>query len=468
MDTQSTHILAELLFCPADVLDDLDAIEAAMRQAAVAAGATIVRAAFHRFAPQGVSGVVVVEESHLSIHTWPERGYAAVDFFTCGDCRPAEAQRVLAQALGAGRVETMRLDRGHIGAERMMRVASHRSAAVAGDGAAARPPTAPAADRYFAEHLSPGFGLFYTVKRSILRRQTPYQTLEILDTDAFGKVLQLDRITQVVEKNDWQYHEPMVHPALTTHPDPKRVCVIGGGDGGVMREVLRHGPERAIQCDLDAAVMEACERHLPEINQGVFRHPAVHCVIRDGRQFIEETDEIFDVVIMDMTDPFGPSRRLYTREHFTAVKRTLRDRDGLFVMHCEGPVSWPAAYQQILRTLGDVWAHQHVFYVYVQMYGTLWAIVVSGDTDAVATITAEELAARLEARGITGLHVYSPATHHAMQVGFPYIDAIRSAARDARPITDADDVVDGAGAPDPHLRITVVEADPTADDDRPA
>ncbi len=127
VDTQSTHILSEFLLCSADTLDDLDAIEGFMKQAAVAAGATIVTAAFHRFAPQGVSGVVVVEESHLSIHTWPERGYAAVDFFTCGDCRPEEAERVLAQALGATRVESMRVERGGIRSERMMRVASHQT-----------------------------------------------------------------------------------------------------------------------------------------------------------------------------------------------------------------------------------------------------------------------------------------------------------------------------------------------------
>lgn len=127
MDTRSTHILAEFLSCSADLLDDLEAIEGLMREAAVAAGATVVGAAFHRFAPQGVSGVVVVEESHLSIHTWPERGYAAVDFFTCGDCRPEEARRVLARALGAKRVETMRVERGHIRSDRMMRVASHRA-----------------------------------------------------------------------------------------------------------------------------------------------------------------------------------------------------------------------------------------------------------------------------------------------------------------------------------------------------
>ncbi len=314
-------------------------------------------------------------------------------------------------------------------------------------------------DRYFAENLNPAFGYFYTVKGTLVRQQTPYQTLEIIETEEFGKVMLLDRITQVVEKNDWLYHEPMVHPALTAHPDPKRVCVIGGGDGGVMREVLKHGPERAIQCDLDKAVMDACEAHLPEINQGVFRHPAVACVIGDGRQYIEETDETFDVVIMDMTDPFGPSRRLYTREFYAAVKQTLRGEDGLFVMHCESPISRPLTYQQILKTLDGVWAHQTIFYVYVQMYATLWAVVVNGDTDAVATITADEIERRLAARGIDGLQVYSPATHHSMQVGFPYIDAIRAGARDVRPVTDADDGFDDAidvNGPDRRLRITVV------------
>jgi len=136
METRSTHILAEYLGCSADLLDDLEAIERLMKRAARAAGAAVVGSTFHRFSPQGVSGVVVVEESHLSIHTWPEYGYAAVDIFTCGECRPEAAHDVLARALGAERAETMHIERGGHPGGRMMRVASHREARASGREAA--------------------------------------------------------------------------------------------------------------------------------------------------------------------------------------------------------------------------------------------------------------------------------------------------------------------------------------------
>lgn len=126
MGTASTHVLAEYLGCPAGPLDDPAFVEAAMRRAAEAAEATVVQVALHRFSPQGVSGVVVLEESHLSVHTWPEQGYAAVDFFTCGDCHPERGQAALAEALGAARVESMVIARGGPPAGPMMRVVRHR------------------------------------------------------------------------------------------------------------------------------------------------------------------------------------------------------------------------------------------------------------------------------------------------------------------------------------------------------
>lgn len=108
--------------CRADVLDSVGRVEAAMNAAAKAAGATVVTSTFHRFAPEGVSGVVVLEESHLSIHTWPGRGYAAVDFYTCGDCAPERAHALLADALGAARFEVVRVSRGMPGDGPSMRV----------------------------------------------------------------------------------------------------------------------------------------------------------------------------------------------------------------------------------------------------------------------------------------------------------------------------------------------------------
>ena len=112
MDTLARHLIMEYRGCRRSILDDLTAIEAILTRAAEAARATVVASRFHRFSPHGVSGVVIIEESHLAIHTWPESGYAAVDFYTCGPCEPEEAHRVLARELGATSTQTLLLHRG--------------------------------------------------------------------------------------------------------------------------------------------------------------------------------------------------------------------------------------------------------------------------------------------------------------------------------------------------------------------
>lgn len=112
MNTFGQHLLVEYHGCDCEILNDPSRIESAMRDAAEAALVTVVATTFHRFSPQGVSGVLVIEESHLSIHTWPESGYAAVDFYTCGECTPERAHDVLRRALRAERAETMMVHRG--------------------------------------------------------------------------------------------------------------------------------------------------------------------------------------------------------------------------------------------------------------------------------------------------------------------------------------------------------------------
>ncbi len=125
METTSRHILVEYRGCERTVLGDRDRLERLMRRAARAAGATVVGAVFHDYCPQGVSGVVVIEESHFSLHTWPEVGYAALDFFTCGDCEPERAHEVMRAGLGAAESELMAIDRGQTDADRSMRVVRH-------------------------------------------------------------------------------------------------------------------------------------------------------------------------------------------------------------------------------------------------------------------------------------------------------------------------------------------------------
>ena len=127
MDTKSQHILIELFECNKDTLNKLLSIQDLLEHAAITAQATIVKSVFHEFSPQGVTGVVIVEESHLSIHTWPEYGYASVDFYTCGECLPESAISVISEGLSAERVEVMLVERGLSLTQTAMNISYHRT-----------------------------------------------------------------------------------------------------------------------------------------------------------------------------------------------------------------------------------------------------------------------------------------------------------------------------------------------------
>ena len=289
--------------------------------------------------------------------------------------------------------------------------------------------------RIFTEALNSAHGYYYTVNKSLYRGRSKFQKLELVDTDEFGRVLLLDDITQVSENKDHEYHEPMVHPALITHPRPSRVLVIGGGDGGIVREVLKYKSVNRIDfAELDEKVVSFSRRYLADMNKGSFDDPRVTIHITDGRAFVENHPGRFDVVIMDMTDPFGPSKMLYTREFFTAVKNSFRNTNGIFVMHSESPVTRPLAYSCIHKTLGKVFPRVRPFYLFIQMYATLWSISVCSMSADPATLDASAVKRRIASRGIKGLRVYSGDTHCAMQAAFPWIESLHRTG--GRIITD--------------------------------
>lgn len=288
--------------------------------------------------------------------------------------------------------------------------------------------------RIFTEYLNDHHGYFYTVRRSLYRGSTKFQQIELLETDEFGTVLLLDNITQVAEKADWQYHEPMVHYPMLAHPDPKRVLIIGGGDGGTLREVVRHPVEHVDFVELDEEVVRFAREHLASVHDGAFDDPRMELRFVDGRAWVEEHPGEYDVIIMDMTDPFGPSRMLYTKEFYGLAARSLRDEAGLFAMHSESPIARPVAYRCIERTLSSVFPVVRHAYAFVQMYATYWSYAISSRATDIAALPSESIRARMAERGIEGLRMIDPATWHAMQVEFPYI---RQIPRNVPVITDA-------------------------------
>jgi len=249
------------------------------------------------------------------------------------------------------------------------------------------------------EFLNHDSGFFYTVKRVLAKKSSKYQEIELVETGEFGKVLLLDGIVQVAERWEYRYHELLVHPALLSHPKPELVLIIGGGDGGALREVLAHASVvRADLVELDEDVVRFAHEHLGCVHRGAFDDPRAHIVIGEGRSFVEKARSEYDVIIMDMTDPAGPSRFLYTAEFFRAVRRALRGPEAVFAMHGESPVARPAAFACIGRTLSAVFPRVAAASSFVPMYATLWSFRYASESSDPAALEGEELERRIAAR----------------------------------------------------------------------
>ncbi|KMQ50302.1 Spermidine synthase [Chitinispirillum alkaliphilum] len=289
--------------------------------------------------------------------------------------------------------------------------------------------------RVFKEALNPNFGYYYTVNKTLQKAKTQFQEIELIETEEMGNVLLLDNITQVADKNDYMYHEPMVHPAMCSHPKPENILVIGGGDGGILKEVLKYPTVKRVEhAELDEGVIQFSRKYLDKVHGGSFEDPRVNVNIVDGRKYTMEHKGEFDVVIMDMTDPFGPSKMLYTKEFYEAVNSAFRDRAGIFVMHSESPVSRPLAFSCINQTLNSVFGKVNHVYTYIQMYAVLWSVAISSQDIDSSGITPAVVEEKLKEYGIEGLKMYNGATHLSMHTPFPYISEILSSQ--GRIITD--------------------------------
>jgi len=175
----------------------------------------------------------------------------------------------------------------------------------------------------FREFHTPASGIFFRAKRLLLSEKTPFQKMEIYETASHGRVLLLDGLVQTTEKDEFFYHEMLVHPAMTSHPRPRDVLIIGGGDGGALREVLRYPIRSSLLVEIDARVIEVCRKYFPGLATS-FGNKRAEILVDDGSRFIRETDLRFDVVLVDSSDPVGPSAVLHQKAFYVALKRCLR------------------------------------------------------------------------------------------------------------------------------------------------
>ncbi len=173
------------------------------------------------------------------------------------------------------------------------------------------------------EYQMPRSGIFFGVDEVLYESKSPFQRIEIILNGDYGKVLLLDGLVQTTERDEFYYHEMLVHPAMSSHRHPADVLVIGGGDGGALREVLKHPVRKAWMVEIDAEVVEACRTHFGWI-KAPLKDKRVELVIDDGNEFIGRTDQRFDVIIVDSSDPVGPSTVLHREAFYRGLKSRLK------------------------------------------------------------------------------------------------------------------------------------------------
>jgi len=250
---------------------------------------------------------------------------------------------------------------------------------------------------WYAEWLSPNEAHLHGILELIFDGYTKYQRVTIARTGSFGLTLFLDGYVQSAEYDEFVYHESLVHPAMITHGNPRKVLIIGGGEGATLREVLKHeSVERVVMVDIDGELVDLCKKYLPEWHRGAFDDPRAEVVIADGKKFIEETEERFDVIILDVTDPVKgtPGVLLYTKEFYENVKERLNP-SGLMVTQATSLRYYERAFAVIYNTVASVFPVARRYKVFVPSFYSDWGFVVGSLGRDPLEVPREEIESKL-------------------------------------------------------------------------
>src|SRR5690242_2925313 len=321
-------------------------MERALRAAAAAGNVTLLDVFVHQFSPHGVSGVAMIAESHVAVHTWPEFGYFAADVFTCGDTADVEAMiAVLRDEFEAEHVECRNFVRGI---------------------------PEPSSGRF--EEYEPGSASHaaYDVVQVLEQRRSEFQEIMLFESPRLGRVMALDGIVQMTDLDTYVYHEMLAHPALFSHPAPHDVAVVGGGDVHLVAEVLKHpGIERVYLLELDEEVVHVARKHY-ELARETLADPRVEVRPRDAFESIAELEGELDVIMVDLTDPIGPAARLFEDEFYALCERSLR-ADGMLVAQTESIHFHPEVVQSCFEALRGRFEHTDLLWTAIATYpGAFW------------------------------------------------------------------------------------------------
>lgn len=231
-------------------------------------------------------------------------------------------------------------------------------------------------DMWLKEGQISDAAMTYKIKETLVTKKTEFQDLAIVDTYAFGRMLILDGIVQTTIRDEYVYHEMISHIPLFTHPNPKKVLVVGGGDGGAIREILKHpSVEKAILCEIDSAVVEECKKFLPEISCAL-DDSRCEIFIGDGIKYVHEHKNEFDVIIVDSTDPFGAAEGLFGGSFYKEISECLTE-DGIFIAQTETPFYLPEVVKSVVKDAKAVFPITKLFMAGIPTYPSgFWSFTV--------------------------------------------------------------------------------------------
>jgi len=272
---------------------------------------------------------------------------------------------------------------------------------------------------WFTENQTKNLRIGCRVREVLFSDESPFQKVAVLDTLEFGRMLTLDNVIQTNIKDEFVYHEMITHVGLNTHPNPKKVLVIGGGDGGAVREIIKHpGIEQVVHVEIDQMVIDVAKQFFPELSCG-FADPRVEIVVDDGIKHVQENKGVYDMIIVDSTDPVGPAVGLFSEEFYRSVSEALTE-DGLFVAQTESPFFNSELIKKVTATVDGIFPVTRLFWAVIPTYpGGYWTFTMGSkkyDPQVVA----------LDEAKIAALNTkwYSPGIHRAAFMLQPFVQEL--------------------------------------------
>lgn len=278
-------------------------------------------------------------------------------------------------------------------------------------------------------HEEGGLRTSYRADRVLFEEETDHQHLVIFDNPTFGRMMALDGATQVTERDEFVYHEMMTHVPVFAHGGVRKLLIIGGGDGGILREAVRHPDiEQITMVEIDPAVTDFSKAHLPMISAGAFDDPRLDLVFADGAKFVEGSGETYDVIIVDSTDPVGPGAVLFEESFYRNAKGRLNE-GGIMVTQNGVPFLQPAELASTIAKFHRLFQSSTCYLATIPTYvGGPMAMGIGTDDEFIRAVTVECLAHRL-ATAKFSTRYYTPEVHKAAFALPAYVQEIVDTAR---------------------------------------